>query len=148
MGDFTARFDREILQSQFAEIEAKMAAEKEQAEVDRIDLMLAEIAKILVKRAKFVEERFPNAQPLGSEVAGFRFAFEQTGDRVEARFLIQASVNESRLAIRVCSRYEVPSRQKDQRDYVTLPTTQPNIDRARRFIESKLFDFARSYVTE
>ena len=50
------------------------------------------------------------------------------------------------MAILVESRFQVPSLNKVQYDYVTLPTSRPDVERARRFIESKLFDFAREYV--
>lgn len=150
MGDFTTRFDAEILKSKMAEMEAAKAKEaKAKAEVDRVDRLLAEVAEILEHRAKFIVERFPNATPVANEDSsqvGFAFAFSETTDRKAATFSLQAKIKESRLAIIVESRMKVPCVQRVLYDYVTMPTNQPDVERARRFIEGKLFDFARDYV--
>lgn len=147
MGEFTTRFDAEILRSKFAEMEAERQKQaKEKAEVDKVDRMLEEIGAILEKRAHFVEERFPNATRQPLEGTGFCFTFAETPDRKQATFSLTAHIKESRLAIAVESRFEVPAIRKKQYDYVNTPTTQPDVERARRFIESKLFEFARDYV--
>jgi len=151
MGEFTTRFDAEILKSKMAELEAEKAKKaKAEAEVSRVDQMLEEVGKLLDHRAKFIIERFPNAKlvdPGEGAPVGFVFSFTETADRKAATFSVQARIKESRLAIIVESRLRVPSIQKVQYDYVTLPTNQPDTGRARRFIEGKLFDFARDYVS-
>ncbi len=147
-GDFTSRFDREIIRSQMAEAAAKeSAADKERREAERVESQLAEIGKILDRRAAFLRERFPNASPEECAGVGFKLRFlPKAGRPAGATFWLRARVNESRLAILVESNFEIPDAGAKEYDYVTLPVQRPEIERARSFIEAKLLDFARVYV--
>ncbi len=146
-GEFTSRFDKEILKSHLAEQHKKaLDAQKEQAEQDRIDLDVKEIGKILDRRVAWVKERFPNAAPEKVDYTGFRFKFAQTAERKAAVLFMRARTNDSRMAILVESQYEIPGANVKEYDYVSLTTQKVDMDKAKRFIESKLFDFAREYV--
>jgi hypothetical protein len=147
-GDFTNRFDREVLRSQMAELQAKeKEGEKARREEEAVDRRLAEIGAILEKRAAFIRERFPGAAPEPIEGAGFRFAFGPRAKREKgATFSIRARANDSRLAILVESDFEIPDAGVRERDYVSVPVREADIERARKFVEAKLLDFARAYV--
>jgi hypothetical protein len=150
VGEFTSKFDREILHDRMAEEEAEAArSRREQAEIDRVAQMLKDIGDVLQDRARFIRDRFDNAAESVPEGAvGFHFDFAATDERREAKLWIRARLNDSQLAIRLESWFEVPTLQRKQSDYVNIPTTtEPNLERTRRFVESKLFDFARAYVT-
>ena len=140
VGEFTSKFDREILNDRMAEKEAETArSQKEQAEVDRVAQMLDEIGNVLQDRARFIRDRFDNAAESVPEGAvGFHFDFTATDDRREAKLWIRARLNDSQLAIRLESRFEVPTLQRKQSVYVNVPTTiEPNLERARRFVEHR-----------
>ena len=146
-GEFTSRFDKEILKSALAEQNKKaLDQQKEKAEQDRIDLDVKEIAKIAERRVPWIKERFPNAEEEKVDHQGFRFKFNQTPERKAATFLLRVRTNESRMAIMVESQYEVPSNKVKEYDYISLPTLKVDMDKAKRFIESKLLDFAKIYV--
>ena len=146
-GEFTSRFDKEILKSALAgEQKKKLEQEKEKAEQDRIDSDVKEIGKLLEKRAGFIKERFPNAVEEKVDFQGFRFSFAPSGDKKQAVFFMRVRTNDSRMAILVESQYEMPgSAKKIEYDYITLPTQKVDMDKARRFIETKLLDFFRLY---
>jgi hypothetical protein len=147
-GDFTSKFDKEILKSAMAEQQKKaLDAAKEKAEQDRIDQDVLEVGKILQRRAGFIKDRFPNAVEEKVEFTGFRFQFQATADKKAAVFFMRARTNESRMAVLVESQWELPNAAKKiEYDYITLPVQKVDMDKAKRFIETKLLDFARLYV--
>jgi hypothetical protein len=146
-GEFTTRFDKEILKSHLAEQQKKaLEAQKEQAEQNRVENDVKEIGKILERRAPFLKERFPNAQQETVDHTGFKLSFTQTGDRKSASFFLRTRLNDSKMAILVESQYEIPSRNIKEYDYISLATLKVDMDKAKRFIEAKLLDFARIYV--
>lgn len=146
-GEFTSRFDKEILKSALAEQNKKALEQaKEKAEQDRIDLDVKEIAKIAERRVPWIKERFPNAEEEKVDHLGFRFRFNQTPERKAASLLIRVRTNDSRMAIMVESQYEVPVNKVKEYDYISLPTQKVDMDKAKRFIETKLLDFAKVYV--
>jgi hypothetical protein len=146
-GEFTSRFDKEILKSHLAEEnKKKLEAAKEQAEQDRIDADVKKIGEISDRRVPWIRERFPNAEQEKVDHAGFRFRFNQTPERKAASFLLRVRTNESRMAIMVESQYEVPASKVKEYDYISLPTQKVDFDKAKRFIEAKIFDFAKIYV--
>jgi hypothetical protein len=146
-GEFTSRFDKEILKSALAEQNKKALEQaKEKAEQDRIDNDVKEIGKLLEKRAGFIKERFANGAEEKVDYNGFRFAFQKSGDKKEAVFFMRVRLNDSRMAILVESQWEFPgAAKKIEYDYITLPTQKVDMDKARRFVETKLLDFFRLY---
>ncbi len=149
-GEFTTKFDREILRSKAAEGEAaRLEAEKEHAEHERIGEHLRAIQDIVEKRARFIVERFPGARRGDLGGVGWRFEFAGGGEAAGApiaAFQVRARLNDTRLAILVESEIEIPSRSVREKDYISIPLTTFDLERARNFIETKLFDFARHYV--
>ena len=148
-GEFTSRFDKEILKSTLAEQNKKaLDKAKEQADQDKIDADVREIGKLLDRRSGFLKERFPNSVPEKIDHLGFKLSFTQTGDKKSpaGSFFLRTRANESRMAILVESQYEIPSKGVKEYDYISLPTLKVDMDKAKRFIESKLLDFARVYV--
>ena len=146
-GEFTTRFDKEILKSHLAEQQKKaLEAQKEQSEQSRVENEVKEIGKILERRAPFLRERFPNAQQETVDYTGFKLNFAQTGERKSASFFLRTRLNDSKMAILVESQYEIPSRNIKEYDYISLATVKVDMDKAKRFIEAKLLDFARIYV--
>jgi hypothetical protein len=147
-GDFTNRFDREILRSKMAELEEeKNRSAKEQKELDKIEQVLLEIGRLLDRRASFLSERFGNSAREEIGGVGFKFRFDPSGDRRRAAFSMRARVNDSRLAILLESNFEIPDQSVKQYDYMSLPVQRVDLERARRFVEAKLLDFARAYTT-
>jgi hypothetical protein len=147
-GDFTNRFDKEILRSKMAEIEdAKNRFAEEKKELEKIERDLAEIGRLLDRRAGFLRERFSNSAQQEIGGIGFKFTFQPTADRQRsAVFSIRARANDSRLAILIESNFEVPEIAAKEYDYVTIPVKKMDLDRAKQFIEAKLLDFARIYT--
>lgn len=146
-GEFTSRFDKEILKSHLAEQNKKaLEKQKELAEQDRIDTDVKEIGKVLDRRSGFLKERFPNAVQDKVDYIGFKLSFTQTAEKKAASFFLRTRTNDSRMAILVESQYEIPSRNLKEYDYISLPTQKVDMDKAKRFIETKLLDFARIYV--
>ncbi|GIW71618.1 MAG: hypothetical protein KatS3mg102_1160 [Planctomycetota bacterium] len=149
VGEFTGKFDREILKSHLVD-PAQQQREREQREQQRLEQELHQIGKIIDHRRKFLLERFANAladeetPPPG--VPGMALRFEPDGVLRKAKFVLRARPNDSRLAIVIEARYEIAGLQHPSYDYITLPVTQVDLERARRFIEAKLIDFARAYV--
>lgn len=147
-GDFTNRFDREILRSKMAELDQlKNEQAKEQKELDQIERDLLEIGKIIERRAAFLGERFTNARREEIGGVGFKFLFAPAeGKAQQAVFSLRARANDSRLAIVVESNFEIPDAGAKEYDYISISTRKMDIDRAKAFIEAKLLDFARAYV--
>ena len=146
-GEFTSRFDKEVLKSHLAEQNKKALEQaKEKVEQDRIDTDVKEIGKVAERRVPWMRERFPNAKQKTVDHAGFRFKFAQTPERKAATFLLRVRPNESRMAIMVESNYEIPASKVKEYDYISLPTLKVDMDKAKRFIEAKLLDFAKIYV--
>ena len=145
-GDFTNRFDREILKSEMAKINTeKLKEAEEKKEAERIDVFLEDIDKLLARRAAFVTERFKNSTAVDLPGAGFQYSFKADGKLKAADFSITARINDSRMAVHVESFYEIPDVKAKEKDYITIPLQKLDLDRAKRFIESKLLDFARLY---
>jgi hypothetical protein len=147
-GDFTNRFDKEILRSKMAELdEAKSKFEKEKQELEKIERDLGEIGQILDRRAGFLRERFANSKREELGGVGFRFSFAPTADRPRsAIFSLRARANESRLAILIESNFEIPEAGSKEYDYITIAVAKMDFDRAKQFVEAKLLDFARAYT--
>lgn len=147
-GDFTNRFDREILRSKMAEIdEAKNRGAKEQEELDKIERDLGEIGALLDRRAGFISERFSNGVRENIGGIGFRFGFKATPERPRpAVFSLRARANESRLAILIESNFEIPESGTKEYDYITIAVAKMDLERAKQFVEAKLLDFARAYT--
>ena len=147
-GDFTTRFDKEILRSKMAELdEVKKKAAKEEEELQEIERSLNEVSQILEKRSGFLRERFPNSVTEEVGGAGFKLVFAPSGANARAAtFSLRARVNESRLAILVESNCEIPDLGVKEYDYVGIPLKNWKIERGKQFIESKLLDFARNYT--
>lgn len=157
-GEFTTKFDREILRSKAAENDAaRLEVEKERAEQERVGEFLRAIQAVVEKRAQFIVERFPGARRGDLGGVGWRFEFAGGGggggDRAAraaspiAAFQVRARLNDTRLAIVVESEIEIPARSVREKDYISIPLTSFDLERAKTFIETKLFDFARHYVT-
>jgi hypothetical protein len=147
VGEFTGRFDREVLKEKLGEDDPELARlqrlEKEQQDLAR---GLEDLGAILAKRERFMLERFANASAEELSGHGFQLRFEGTDDRRRASFLMRARPNDSKLAIVVESRHEIEGEPNPSFDYVTLPVSQVDLDRARRFVEAKLMEFAKAYV--
>ena len=107
---------------------------------------LAEVREVFEHRAGFIQERFPNADRDEGSGDALAFSFKEVEGRRAAHLRLAVTVKESKVALLLECQYRVGSDQRGTRDYVTLPVTVSATERARRFVEGKLCDFARDYL--
>jgi hypothetical protein len=146
-GEFTRKFDREILQDQSAEQEER-AAQKRRAEAEdsALEAEFLKVMNILEYRASWLRERFPGLrEPGGLDFRGRRFEFADKGGGQIGWIEFRTRLSDSHQAIVIESFMQLEGVFSRRYDYVSFPKEQVPVDRARRFIESKLFEFAGPY---
>lgn len=149
-GEFTRKFDREVLRDQTAEAEEREVARRREAAADTaLEAELQKVLAVLDYRAGWLKERFPALrEPGGLTFRGRRFEFPPRGAGpgppvgwIEFR----VRLSDSQQAIVVESDMQLQGAFGRRHDYVTFPKEKVNVDRVRRFVESKLFEFAGPY---
>ena len=137
-GKFTQQFDAEIFNKKLEELEDD-TKKREQNE------KLSQIQERLNKRKKFLLERFTNAQEESREL-GIAVKFskdEKHPHPAHLEFLNE--LNEDTGAIFVKYTLEMEGEAAKQ-DYITISLKKFDLKKVENFIESKILQFARSYV--
>jgi len=146
-GEFTRKFDRDIMKDasvdaeELAALQAAQAAEKEAFELE-IDKVLA----LLAHRSAWLAERFPVSEPGDVDFKGRRFEFASTGESVGSGWLeFRCALTDTGLGIKLECQMSVENAFKRRHDYVIFPKEAVKVEKAKKFIESKIFEFAAAW---
>ncbi|MGE0709312.1 MAG: hypothetical protein AB7N76_26870 [Planctomycetota bacterium] len=142
-GEFTRKFDRDILGDETAEAEEREAQRlKLQAEDRELEEEFEKILAVLEYRSQWLRSRFPECRELkGSDFRGSRFEFTQ-GGKLRGWIEFRTRLTDSQQGIAVESFMELEGSFPRRHDYITFPKEKVVIDRVKRFVEAKLMQFA------
>ncbi len=144
-GEFTRKFDRDILKLPGSE--EREASAKARQEAKKNELLEAELAKIeglLQYRKDWLKQRFANiavTKPEGKR--GLLLTLGEGPEQASLEFVYR--LNDSKLAVLLESRTGTDA--KKLYDYTSFPAEKVEYDRAKNFIEAKILEFARDYAT-
>ena len=144
-GEFTRKFDREILGDETAEAEEREAQRQALMAEDRaLEEEFEKILAVLDYRAKWIKARFPEAKDMDVDFRGRRFEFS-SGGRKRGAIQFQTRLTDSQQGITVESTMELEGAFPRRHDYVNFPKERVQIDRVKRFVEAKLMQFAGAW---
>lgn len=148
-GEFTRKFDREILQDSTAAAEEQAVHKRKlQAEDAALEAEFLKVMSVLEYRSSWLRERFPAMREPGKlDFRGRRFEFSAKGGgpAVVGWIEFRTRLSDTQQAIVIESFMQLEGVFAKRYDYVSFPKEQVNLDRTRRFIESKLLEFAGPY---
>lgn len=146
-GEFTRKFDREILQDATAEAEEREVQRRRiVAEEAALEAEFLKVMNVLEHRGNWLRERFPRMREPGSlDFRGRRFEFCDATGAVVGWIEFRTRLSDSQMAIVIESFMQLEGVFGRRYDYVSFPKEAVNLDRTRRFVESKLFEFAGPY---
>lgn len=144
-GEFTRKFDREILGDASAEAEEREAQRKALLQEDRqLEEEFEKILAILDYRAKWLTDRFSDCRDVAVEFRGRRFEFT-SGGKLRGSIQFQTRLTDSEQGITVESTMDLEGVFPRRHDYVNFPKERVQIDRVKRFVESKLMEYAGAW---
>ncbi len=146
-GEFTRKFDREILQDSTAEAEEREVQRRKLAAEDAaLEAEFLKVMSVLEHRGSWLRERFPKMrEPKSLDFRGRRFEFAEGDGKVIGWIEFRTRLSDSQQAIVIESFMQLDDVFARRYDYVSFPKDAVNLDRTRRFVESKLFEFAGPY---
>jgi hypothetical protein len=142
-GEFTRKFDREILGDESAakeeeEIRQRLASAEEKA----LEEEFLKIMEILEYRSAWIKNRFEGCvEPGKLGFRGRRFEFKDD-DKLIGWLEFRTRLTDSQQAIMIQSFMQLEGQFDKRCDYVTFPKEKVNGERAKKFIESKIMEFA------
>jgi len=142
-GEFTRKFDREILNDDTAEAEERAAQQRLAVAQDQaLEAEFSKIMDVLDYRAAWLRERFPSCKDLADlEFRGRRFEFARDGKPLGS-LEFKTRLTDSQQGIMIQSTMQLEGHFAKRCDYISFPKERVNIDKAKRFVESKIFEFA------
>lgn len=145
-GEFTRKFDRDVLKDEKAGLEELEAQKKKvQAEESAVDVELKKLEDILTYRATWLRDRFKMMTEPKVDFRGRRFEFVKLGNAGPGWLEFKCRQTDTGLGIILESFMQLEGKFKKKYDYVTFPKTGIDLDRAKKFVESKIFEFALAY---
>ncbi len=145
-GEFTRKFDRDILRDETAAEEEREAQRRlELAEDAALEAEFNKILSVLDYRAAWLRDRFPSCRDVGGAFRGRRFEFSDGAGKAVGSVEFRVRLTDSQQGIALESFMELEGSFPRRHDYVNFPKEQVNLDRAKRFVESKLLEFAAPY---
>ncbi len=148
-GEFTRKFDRDILRDETAaDEEREVQRLREQAEDKALEAEFEKILSVLEYRSSWLRDRFPRCREVaaGPAVRGRRFEFTDAAGNLVGWIEFRTRLTDSELGIALESYMELSGRwDRPRHDYVNFPKEQVNLDRTKRFVEAKLLEFAAPY---
>lgn len=147
-GEFTRKFDSKILRDEDAAVEEKKAQDaKLRAADDAVEAELQKLLGLVDHRAKWLKDRFPHVtEPASITFRGRHFDFPKTDQNANTGWLeFRARLNDSQMGILLEAAMEIPGRLAKKNDYITFPKHKADLEKAKKFLESKLFEFAEVY---
>ena len=146
-GDFTRKFDRDILGDTSAEEEEREVQRlRMRAEDQAVEAEFDKILSVLEYRAAWLRDRFPRCkEPPGVKFRGRRFEFHGDDGKVVGTIEFHVRLTDSQQGIMIESFMNLEGQFPRRHDYVNSPKENVNAARAKRFVESKIFEFAGPY---
>jgi hypothetical protein len=147
-GEFTRKFDRDVLKDETAAIEELEAQRKlQQAEDAGVEGELKKLDEVLAYRAKWLSERFQGVTEPGKklEFRGRRFEFPRRGNVGPGWLEFRARLNETGLGITFECQMELEGKFSKRYDYMSFPKAFVDLARAKKFVENKIVEFAMDY---
>jgi hypothetical protein len=147
-GEFTRKFDLEIMKDETVKSDEIGAFQEMQAaEKAAIEEQFLRIMGILEHRGLWLHDRFTDiSEPDTVDFRGRRFDFPKTPRSVDVGWLeFRARLTDTSLGIILESFMGISGRFKKRYDYITFPKDNVDVERAMKFVESKIFEFAASW---
>jgi len=147
-GEFTRKFDREVLKDETAALEDLDAQRKRQkAEEAGLEGEFVKLAEILDYRAKWLADRFPGVKEAANkdDFRGKRFEFPKKGGAGPGWMEFRSRLTETGLGITLECFMQLEGKFQKRYDYVNFPKTGVDVARAKKFVENKIFEFATDY---
>lgn len=144
-GEFTRKFDRDILGDSSAAEEEREALRRASLVKDaELEAEFQKVFSVLDYRAAWLRERFKSLREVTSlDFRGRRFEFVPGEDgKVVGWIEFRVRLTDSQQGIRIESFMELDGQFPRRHDYVNFPKDNVSLDRVKRFIESKLLEFA------
>ncbi len=144
-GEFTRKFDRDILKLPGAKEREESARESsERRKKEAIEAELAKIEGLLQYRKDWLQQRFSNIVLSTPDDGrrGLALSLEKDGQQAHLEFSYR--LNDSGLAVLLESR--TGAGDKKLYDYTSFPAERVEYDRAKNFIEAKILEFAKDYA--
>lgn len=147
-GEFTRRFDREVMKDdtvQKEEIAALHAIKS--AEDAAVKLEFQKILNILEHRSLWLKQRFETLEEkTGLDFQGRHFSFSQSAESAGDGWLeFRTKLTDTSLGIMLECYMGVEGRFKKRYDYVIFPKEKVSLEKARKFVEAKIFEFAAAW---
>ncbi len=146
-GEFTRKFDRDVLKDESAAVE-ELAAQRrrQQAEEAGLEDEFKKLSDILDYRAKWLTERFQGVIDSAKiDFRGKRFEFPKRGGVGPGWIEFRTRLTETGLGISLESYMQLEGKFAKRYDYVNFPKTGLDVNRAKKFVENKIFEFAMDY---
>jgi hypothetical protein len=145
-GEFTRKFDRDILGDETAAAAEETARELALVKEDEaVDAEFNKILSVLEYRATWLTERFEGCSEATSvDFRGRRFEFKDKG-KIVGWIEFRTHLTDSKMGITIESFMQLEGHFPKRHDYVTFPKENVKLDRAKKFIENKLMEFAGPY---
>ena len=142
-GEFTRKFDREILNDESAADEEREAQRMRLLAEDKtLEQEFEKILAVLDYRAKWLQSRFPECQDQkGVDFRGRRFEFFNKG-KCKGWIEFRTRLTDSQLGIMIESNMQLEGAFPRRHDYVTFPKEKVSLDKAKHFVEAKIMQFA------
>lgn len=142
-GEFTRKFDREILGDETAAEEEREAQRLKLAAHDNaLEEEFEKILAILDYRSQWLRSRFSECKQVTAlEFRGRRFEFVKDG-KLRGWIEFRTRLTDSQQGIAIESFMELEGAFARKHDYVTFPKEKINMDKAKRFVEAKIMQFA------
>ena len=146
-GEFTRKFDREIMGDDSVELEERevmkaLVSAEQQAVEDEFRKILA----LLNQRAEWLHKRFQVQEPQETQFRGRRFEFTRSSGSNGAGWLeFRCRLTDTGLGIILECLMGVEGQFKKRYDYIVFPKEAVQVDKAQKFIESKIFEFAGAW---
>jgi hypothetical protein len=147
-GEFTRKFDRDVLKDESAAIEELEAQRKrQQTEEAGLEGEFQKLDTILDYRARWLAERFsgvkePERKP---EFRGRRFEFPRRVSGGPGWMEFRARLTETGLGITFECFMQLEGKFTKKYDYVNFQKAGVDVARAKKFVESKILEFAMDY---
>lgn len=146
-GEFTRKFDRDIMKDDTAALEELEAQRRKQKQEETgLDAEFHKLADILEYRSKWIRDRFTGVtEPGGLDFKGRRFEFPQRDKFGPGWIEFRSRLTDTGMGITLECFMALEGKYKKKYDYMNFPKTGVDIERAKKFVENKIFEFAMDY---
>ena len=144
-GEFTRKFDRNVLKDESAAVEELEAQKRAKAAEDsQLEAEFTKLVGILDYRGQWLAERFKCTEPK-VEFRGRRFEFAKNAKAGPGFLEFRVRLTETGLGITLECYVQLDGKFGKRYDYVNFPKTNVDVTRAKKFVENKIYEFATEY---